>query len=151
MVLGVKMAEIFKKNAKTPIKKTHNRPIESVQIKNRTSSCSNQAHMMLWAKISWSYDFWWLWKMWTDRQADNFIVVGRIMPSPVHCLLQTRLWYCQPWVPANRWPLLLSSWKYCPITWTYLITLLRKVLLGKYHHWLLAVWACSCRRMHFKF
>ena len=74
MVLGVKMAEIFEKNTKKRIlKNTKNahRIRKNEKFKNRASSCSNQAQMTPWAKISWSWDFWWLRKTWTDRHTDR--------------------------------------------------------------------------------
>ena len=69
MVLGVKMAEIFEKNTKSPIKKTRKTPLESVKmkkIKNRASSCLKLAQMTPEAKMLRSWDFWWLTKTWTN-------------------------------------------------------------------------------------
>ena len=53
---------------KTNFKSTKNAPRirKNLNFENRFSSCSNQAQMTPWAKISWSWDFWWLRK--TDRQ-----------------------------------------------------------------------------------
>ena len=60
-------------------KQTKNAPIirKNRNFENRATSCSNQAQMTPWAKISWSKDFWWLRKTWTDRQTnrhDSFFI-----------------------------------------------------------------------------
>ena len=70
MVLGPKISEIFEKKHENPqlknTKKAH-RIRKNQNLENRASSCSNQAQMTPWAKISWSYDFWSFRKTRTDK------------------------------------------------------------------------------------